>query len=200
MSRLFWNEGGAYVLHAESPEPPVPALGRVTLEHAAPVPRQRDRDSGGVGGNGITRRNGATEFSLTRKGDLRSSVAPCLSVPSVPSATSDDQHRIAVAVEPVPPLHCLSIDGQDLVAARKRRREDQQRRLRQMEVGDQRGDQLEAVTRLDEQSRLTLARYHGPFSTRSDSSARVVVVPTAMIRRPSRAARVSASAAVSSIR
>ena len=41
MSRLFWNEGGAYVFYAETPEPPVPALGRVSLEHDAPVPRQR---------------------------------------------------------------------------------------------------------------------------------------------------------------
>jgi hypothetical protein len=40
---MFWNEGGAYVFYAESPEPPVPAAGRVTLEHAAPVPRQIDR-------------------------------------------------------------------------------------------------------------------------------------------------------------
>ena len=116
MSKFFWNEGGAYVLHAETPDPPVPALGRVNLEHDAPVPRQR-------------------YFFVT----------------------SQNQHRITVAVEPIPMSNCLFVDGEDLVAARKRRREDQQRRLRQMEVGDQAGDQLEAVTRVDEQARLTLA-------------------------------------------
>jgi len=54
MSGLFWKEGGAFN-YAESPEPPVPALHpttqacvagapavrRVSLEHDAPVPRQR---------------------------------------------------------------------------------------------------------------------------------------------------------------
>jgi hypothetical protein len=40
MSRMFWHEGGVYVFYAESPEPPGPALGLVTLEHDAPVPRQ----------------------------------------------------------------------------------------------------------------------------------------------------------------
>jgi hypothetical protein len=39
---MFWNEGGAYVFYAESPGPPVPAAGHVTLEHVAPVPRQFD--------------------------------------------------------------------------------------------------------------------------------------------------------------
>ncbi len=83
MNRLFWNQGGTYI-HAETPER-LPALGRVNLEHDAPVPRH---------------------------------------------SPSEEQHRVAVAVEPIPPLHGLTIDGEDLVAARKRRREDQQRRLR----------------------------------------------------------------------
>jgi len=48
----------------------------------------------------------------------------------IPGPSLQDEHRIAVAVEPVPPLHGISIDGEDLLAARKRRREDQQRRLR----------------------------------------------------------------------
>ena len=81
MSRLFWNEGGAYN-YAESPERPLRA--RVNLEHEAPVPRQ----------------------------------------------PSDDQHRVAVAVEAVPPPHGIAIDGEDLLTARKRRYQDQQRRLR----------------------------------------------------------------------
>jgi hypothetical protein len=82
MNRLFWNQGGTYI-HAEAPAPH-PALGRVNLEHDAPVPRH----------------------------------------------PSEEQHRVAVAVEPIPPLDGITIDGEDLVAARKRRREDQQRRLR----------------------------------------------------------------------
>jgi hypothetical protein len=126
MSGLFWKEGGVFN-YAESPEPPVPAPGRVSLEHDAPVPRQRV--NGGCGGNGITRINGETEFSLSEEG-FRCSVPPCVSVSSGNSASSEDQHRVAVTVEPVPPLHGLSIDGEDLLAARKRRREDQQRRLR----------------------------------------------------------------------
>jgi hypothetical protein len=134
MSGLFWKEGGAFN-YAESPESPVPAPGRVNLEHDAPVPRQGD--NGEDGANGITRRNGATEVSFSRRMDLRFSVAPCKPVSSAASVTSENQHRVAVAVEPVPPLHGISIDGEDLLAARKRRHEDQQRRLRQMEVGDE---------------------------------------------------------------
>ena len=38
---------------------------------------------------------------------------------------SENQHSVAVAVEPVPPLHGISIDGEDLLAARKRRHQDQ---------------------------------------------------------------------------
>ena len=86
MSRLFWNEGGVFNLYAESPVP-VPALGRVVLEHAPAVPRQS--------ANGDT------------------------------SVASENQHSVAVAVEPVPPLHGISIDGEDLLAARKRRHQDQ---------------------------------------------------------------------------
>ena len=133
MSGLFWKEGGAFN-YAESPEP-VPALGRVGLEHDAPVPRQGD--NGEDGANGITRRNEATEVSFSRRMDLRFSVTPCKPVSSAASVTSENQHRVAVAVEPVPPLHGISIDGEDLLAARKRRREEQQRRLRQMEIGDE---------------------------------------------------------------
>ena len=108
MSRLFWNAGGVYISDAETPDPVVPALGRVNLEHDAPVPRQGDN-------------RGYRE--------LRFSVAPCGPMSSAVSLTSKDQHRITIAIEPVPPLHGLLIDGEDLVAARKRRREDQQRRL-----------------------------------------------------------------------
>src|SRR5678816_890015 len=72
--------------------------------------------------------------------------------PTVPAPFSQDEHRIAVAVEPVPPLHGISIDGEDLLAARKRRREDQQRRLGEMEIGDEARHQLEAMTRADEQA------------------------------------------------
>src|SRR5678815_2324884 len=79
------------------------------------------------------------------------------------SADSRNQHRIAVAVEPVPPLHGISIDGEDLLAARKRRREDQQRRLRQREIGDEARHQLEAVTGTDEKSRFTFTRPHDPL-------------------------------------
>ena len=161
MNRLCWNEGRAYN-YTEEPEPLVPASGCVTLAHdAAPVPRQGD--NGEDGGNGITRRNGATEFSLSRRIDLRFSVAPCKPVSSAASVTSQDQHRIAVAVEPVPPLHGISIDGEDLLAARKRRREDQQRRLRQMEIGDEGRHQVEAMTGTNEQTRFTFAGPHGPL-------------------------------------
>jgi hypothetical protein len=84
LTRLFWHAGRTYI-HAETPELLQPALGRVNLEHDAPVPRQA--------------------------ADIH----------------SEDQHRIPVAVEPVSPPHGLSIDGEDLLAARKRRRQDQQR-------------------------------------------------------------------------
>ena|SRR6188508_3602025 len=79
------------------------------------------------------------------------------------SADSRNQHRIAVAVEPVPPLHGISIDGEDLLAARKRRREDQQRRLGEMEIGDEARHQLEAMTRADEQARFTFSKPHDPI-------------------------------------
>jgi hypothetical protein len=94
MNRLFWNQGGTYI-HAETPG--LPALGRVNLEHDAPVPRQRSSEE---------RSSLEKHFSLEK------------------------QHRVAVAVEPIPPPHGITIDGEDLLAARKRRREDQQRRLR----------------------------------------------------------------------
>jgi hypothetical protein len=89
---MFWNEGGAYVFHAESPEPPVPAAGRVTLEHAAPFPRHLDRPA--------------------------------------PLASLQNEHRISIAVEPVPPGDGLAIDGADLLAAGERRRQHQERRSR----------------------------------------------------------------------
>ena len=79
------------------------------------------------------------------------------------SVDSRNQHRIAVAVEPVPPLHGISIDGEDLLAARKRRREEQQRRLRQMEIGDEARHQLETMTRADEQVGLTFSGPHDPI-------------------------------------
>src|SRR5215203_1915045 len=71
------------------------------------------------------------------------------------SVDSRNQHRVAVAVEPVAPLHGISIDGEDLLAARKRGREEQQRRLRQMEIGDQARHQLKVMTRADEQACFT---------------------------------------------
>jgi hypothetical protein len=106
MNGLFWNQGGTYI-HAETPER-LPALGRVNLEHDAPVPRH------------------------TGQGTMSNAQCPRSIEPSALSIEhcSEDQHRVTVAVEPIPPLHGLTIDGEDLVAARKRRREDQQRRLR----------------------------------------------------------------------
>ena len=79
------------------------------------------------------------------------------------SVDSGHQHRVAVAVEPVPPLHGISIDGEYLLAARKRRREDQQRRFGEMEIGDEALHQLEAMTRADEQSRFAFSRPHDPI-------------------------------------
>jgi hypothetical protein len=95
---------------------------------------ERDRDAmnrlfwneGGVD-NSVPHQNGN---GADGKDDLRFFVAPCEPACSVNSVDSRNQHRVAVAVEPVPPLHGISIDGEDLLAARKRRREDQQRRLR----------------------------------------------------------------------
>src|SRR5690349_7602288 len=158
MNRLCWNEGRAYN-YAEGPEPLVPAPGCV-LEHDAPVPRQGD--TGEDGANGITRTSGATEGCFSRTTDLRFSVTPCKPVSSAASVSSENQHRIAVTVEPVPPLHGISIDGEDFLAARKRRREDQQRRLRQMEIGDEARHQLETMTRADEQARFTFSGPHCP--------------------------------------
>src|SRR5688572_32063705 len=77
--------------------------------------------------------------------------------------SSENEHRVAIAVEPVPALHGISIDGEDLLAARKRRREDQQRGLRQVEIGDKARHELESVTRANEQPRLTVARLHNPI-------------------------------------
>ena len=71
---------------------------------------------------------------------------------------SENQHRIAVAVEPIPPVDGVSIDGEDLVAARKRRREDQERRLRQMEVGDEAVDGAEPEAGGDEDGGVALER------------------------------------------
>src|SRR5687767_13821090 len=152
MSRFFWNVGRAYVLYAETPDPSVPALGRVNLEHDAPVPRQSL-----LGKAQCSMRNAQCSmlghWSFIEAGHSLSIEHSALSI----EPCSEKEHRITIAVEPISMSDSLFVDGEDLVAARKRRREDQQRRLRQMEVGDQAGDQLEAVTRADEEARLALA-------------------------------------------
>jgi hypothetical protein len=78
-SFVFWNEGGAYVLYAESLDP---------------ANRHRFRALG----SGL----------------------------SVPAAVSDDQHGVAVAVEPVALLDGLAIRRQDPVTPGERRHEHQQ--------------------------------------------------------------------------
>ena len=58
MSRLFWNEGGTH--YAESPEPPGPGLGRVSLEHDAPVPRNElTEDMEETGSDGVVHDRGS---------------------------------------------------------------------------------------------------------------------------------------------
>lgn len=101
LPRLFWHTGRTFI-HAETPQHLLPALGRVNLEHVAPVPRQ-----------------------------------------------SEDQRRVPVAVEAVSMPYGLAIDGEDLVAARKGRRQDQQRRSRQVEIGDQPANELKPVAGAD---------------------------------------------------
>src|SRR5688500_9678120 len=87
--------------------------------------------------------------------DLRRPPPPPPSVSSAlrllrPPLASQDQHRIAVAVEPVATRDCLSIGGQDPLAPGERRNEHQQRRRGQMEVGEQAIDGAELVPRVHE--------------------------------------------------
>ena len=112
--------------HAEAPEPATgTGTGAREPRARAPVPRQSAPEQGPIQNAQCAMPN-AIECSTLRVGHSLGIEHSALSI----GHGSENEHRIAVAVEPVPPLNGLSIDGEDLVAARKRRREDQQRRLR----------------------------------------------------------------------
>src|SRR5215207_7694125 len=54
-----------------------------------------------------------------------------------PPSWSDDEHRIPITVEPVPLRHRLAIRFEHQLAPAERADQHEQRRLRQMEVGEQ---------------------------------------------------------------
>ena len=76
------------------------------------------------------------------------------------------QHGIAVAEEAVALAHRVRVGREHQLAAGERRHQHQQRRLRQMEVGQQRIDHPEAIARADEQRRLARHRPSTAASSR----------------------------------
>src|SRR4051812_32035259 len=74
------------------------------------------------------------------------------------------QHRVAVAVEPVPLRDRRIICGTDAIAARERRDQHQQRRLRQVKVRQQPADHAKLRARIQEEIGIAGARDDGPVS------------------------------------
>src|SRR3954469_12638512 len=62
-----------------------------------------------------------------------------------------DQHRVAVAEESILLPHGLAVGGEDAVEAREGRDQHEERRARQMEVGEEPVDRAEPVAGRDEE-------------------------------------------------
>src|SRR5262245_47822823 len=65
------------------------------------------------------------------------------------ASVSDDEHGIAVRIEAVSRADGMTIGGQQTLPAAQGRHQEEQGRAREMEVGDQRVDRLERVSRVD---------------------------------------------------
>ena len=114
--------------------------------------------------------------------------------------SSNNQHRIAVAVEAILFANRLPIGFGNQFPAAKRLHQHQQRRAREMEVRQQRVDRAELERRANEQigralpggnlaaGRLATAR-RSLLRRTAVSNSRITVVPTAITRPP--AARVA---------
>ena len=77
---------------------------------------------------------------------------------------SIDQHAITIAEETIPFLDRLSIGFEHEFLSRQSTDEHQQRRLREVKVGQQRIDHLEVVGRIDKNVRLSLLRLEPGFA------------------------------------
>src|ERR1044071_6455385 len=75
-------------------------------------------------------------------------------------APSEYQHGVTVTIEAIAAVNGLPVRLEDSFASSECRNEHQQRRARQMEVRDHRVDELEAVSRMDEQRGFAAARLH----------------------------------------
>src|SRR6185436_12780726 len=65
-----------------------------------------------------------------------------------------DQHRIAIAEEAVAVLDRMTVRDADILCAAERRYQHEQRRFREMEIGEQALDHPEPVARQDEKTGL----------------------------------------------
>ena len=95
-----------------------------------------------------------------------------------------DQHRISKGKEPIPLLHRLFIGSQHMLPSRKGGNQHDQSGFRQMEVGDQGVQHLEAVARIDENIRVAAARFHLAVLIGALSTVRQLVVPTQITLPP----------------
>ena len=85
----------------------------------------------------------------------RCTLQPC-------TCTDSDQHRVAVAVEPISLLHRVPVRVEHQLAAGERADEHEQRRLRQVEVRQKSAQDLEVKSRVNEERRLPRVRPHAP--------------------------------------
>jgi hypothetical protein len=69
---------------------------------------------------------------------------------------SQDQHRVAVAVEVVSALDGCAIRGKDSLSTCECRDQHEQRRSRQMKVGDEPLDDAKAMTGVNEERRASI--------------------------------------------
>src|SRR5690242_8049196 len=66
-----------------------------------------------------------------------------------------DEHRVAITEEAIACRHCMTVSLEHRLASGEGAHQHQKTRFRQMEVGEQHIDHLEAKTRCDEEPRLT---------------------------------------------
>src|SRR5262245_28189404 len=92
----------------------------------------------------------------TSKRKLILNLAPTLVRPVQLRSSAFDQHGIPIAEETVSFSDGVAVGMQDMIDARKRTHQHQQRRARQMEVGDQPIHHAEVETRMNEDIRLAL--------------------------------------------
>ena len=115
-----------------------------------------------------------------------------LAVGAVEAEAHREQHRVAVAVEAVAAGDGVVVGGEDALLAGEGGDEHDQRRARQVEVGEHDVDGAEGVAGADEDRGAALPCAHDAVASAAASSVRTTVVPTATMGLP--AARVSAMA------